>query len=68
MKEIFSPSQDMAEDVSNYLKGGKLLEQDSLVETWTTVGESGLVQLLRNAHKRESKHQSRGPNFLSKIE
>ena len=44
MKKTFSPSKDMAEDVGNYLKGGKLLEeQDSVVETWTAIGESGLV-------------------------
>ena len=66
MEETFSPSQDMAEDMSSYLKGGKLLKkQDSLVETWTVVGESGHVQLLRNAYKRESKHRKlkRRPDF-----
>ena len=44
MKETFSPSQDMVEDVDSYLKGGKLFwEQDSLMETWTVIRESGLV-------------------------
>ena len=58
MEETFSPSQDIAEDVDSFLKGEKLLEeQDSLVESWITIGENGLVQLLRNAYKRESKHQ-----------
>ena len=42
MEETFSPSHDMAKDVGG---GGKLLgEQDSLVEIWTVIGESGLVQ------------------------
>ena len=55
IKETFSPSHDMAKDVGS---GGKLLgEKDSLVETWTSVGESGLVQLLRNSYKRRSQHQ-----------
>ena len=49
MEETFFPSHDMAKDVGN---GGKLLgEQDPLVETWTIIRESGLVQLLRNAYK-----------------
>ena len=44
MEKIFSLSQDMIEDVDRYLKGEKLLEeQDSLVETWIVVGESGLM-------------------------
>ena len=44
MEETFSLSQDMIEDVDRYLKGEKLLEeQDSLVETWIVVGESGLM-------------------------
>ena len=61
MEETFSLSQDMAEDVGSYLNGGKSLgEQDSLVETWTVIVESGLVQLLINAYKRESKHHSKG--------
>ena len=43
--------------MGNYLKGRKLLkEQNSLVKTWIAVGESGLMQLLRNAYKRELKH------------
>ena len=64
MEEIFSPSQEMTKNVDSYLKGGKLLEdQDSLVETWIAVEESWLVQLLRNAYKRESNHQSNGPDF-----
>ena len=55
MKKTFSPSHDMAEDVGS---SGKLLrEKDSLVETWTIVGESGLVQLLINSYKRSSQHQ-----------
>ena len=59
MKETFSPSQDI--DVGSYLNGGKSLgKQDSLVKTWTIIGESGLVQLLRNAYKMESKHQKDG--------
>ena len=33
------------------------------METWTVIEESRLVQLLRNAYKRESKHQSKGPTF-----
>ena len=54
MENTFSPSQDIAEDVDSFLKGEKLLkEQDSLVESWITIGENGLVQLLRNAYKRE---------------
>ena len=58
MEETFSPSQDMAEDVDSYLNCGKLLrEQDFLVETWTVIGEIGLVQLLRNAYKRRTQHQ-----------
>ena len=41
MEKTFSLSQDMAENVGS---GGKLLgEQDSLMETWTIVGESGQV-------------------------
>ena len=52
MEKTFSPSQDM--DMGNYLNGGKSLrEQYSLVDTWTIIGESGLVQLLRNAYKSE---------------
>ena len=44
MENTFSQSQDMVEGVSSYLNGGKLLgEQDSLVETWTIIGESELV-------------------------
>ena len=36
----------MAKNVGS---GGKFLrKQDSLAETWTLIGESGLVQLLRN--------------------
>ena len=55
MEVTFSPCHDMTEDVGN---GGKLLgEQDSLVETWTIIGESGLVQLLRNAYKKKTQHQ-----------
>ena len=43
MEETFSPSQDM--DMGSYWNDGKLLEeQDSLVETWTVIGESGLVR------------------------
>ena len=58
MEETFSSSRDI--DVGSYLNGGKSLrEQDSLVETWTIIGESGLVQLLRNTYKRESKHQKK---------
>ena len=58
MEKAYSPSQDMAEYVDSYLKGGKLHgEQASLVETWTVIGESGLVQLLRNAYKRRTQHQ-----------
>ena len=42
-------------DVGSYLNDGKSLgEQDSLVETWTIIRESRLVQLLKNAYKRES--------------
>ena len=41
MEETFSRSHNMSEDVGI---GGKLLgDQDSLVETWTIVVESGLV-------------------------
>ena len=41
VEENFSPSRDMVEYMGS---GGKLLrEQDSLVETWTIIGESGLV-------------------------
>ena len=36
------------------------LKNKTLVETWTVIGESGLEQLLRNAYKRELKHQSKG--------
>ena len=54
MEATFFPSHDMTEDVGN---GGKLLgEQDSLVETWTVIGESGLVELLRNSYQR-TQHQ-----------
>ena len=49
MNETFSPSQD----VGTYLNGGKSLgEQDSLVETWIIIGESGLMQLLINKDKK----------------
>ena len=42
MEETFSSNQDM--DVGSYLNGGKSLwEQDSLVETWTIIGENRLV-------------------------
>ena len=59
MKETFSPSQDI--DVGSNLNGGKSLgKQDSLVKTWTIIGESGLMQLLINAYKMESKHQKDG--------
>ena len=56
MEEIFfSPSHDMAEDVGS---GGKLFgEQDSLVLTRTIIGESELVQLLRNVYKMRIQHQ-----------
>ena len=41
MDDTFSPSQDMTEYVD---RGEKLLgEQESLVETWTVIGESGLM-------------------------
>ena len=41
MDETFSQSKDMTKHVG---RGEKLLgEQDSLVETWTIIGESGLV-------------------------
>ena len=54
MKKTFSRNQDMAEDVGS---GVKLLgEQDSLVETWKIIRESGLVQLFRNAYKRRTQH------------
>ena len=43
--------------------GGKLLGNKTLVETWTIIGESGLGQLLKNAYKRESKHQKKGSAF-----
>ena len=57
MEETFSPSQDMAKDVGN-LNGEKLFgEQDSLVETWTVFGESGLIQLFLNAYKIRTQHQ-----------
>ena len=57
MEETFSPSHDMAEDVGSG-SGGKLLgEKNSLVETWTVIGESGLVLLLRNAYKRRTQLQ-----------
>ena len=32
----------------------------TLVEIWIVIRESGLGQLLKNAYKRESKHQSKG--------
>ena len=52
MDATFSLSQDMTEYVG---RGGKLLgEQDSLVETWTVIEESGLMQLRRNAYKSRS--------------
>ena len=54
-EENFSPSHEMTKDMGS---GGKLLgEQDSLVETWAVNGESGLVQLLRNAYKMRTQHQ-----------
>ena len=52
MDATFSLSQDMTGYVG---RGGKLLgEQDSLVETWTAIKESGLMQLRRNTHKNRS--------------
>ena len=33
------------------------------METWTIFGESGLVQLLINAYKRESKHHRKRLTF-----
>ena len=58
MEDTFSSSQDMTEDVDSYLNGGKSLgEQDSLVETWTLNGESGLVELFKNAYKMRTQHQ-----------
>ena len=48
----------MIKDVGSSLKGGNLLgKQNSLVETWTVIGESGLVQLLVNAYKMKTRHQ-----------
>ena len=45
MEETFSPSHDMTKHMGN---GGKLLgEQDFLAKTWTVIGESGLMQLLK---------------------
>ena len=41
MEEIFSQSHDMTEDVGSSRK--LLGEQDSLVETWTLIGESGML-------------------------
>ena len=43
--------------------GGKLLGNKTLVETWTVIEKSGLGHLLRNAYKRESKLQEKGPTF-----
>ena len=41
MEGTFSPNQDMTKYIGN---GGKLLgEQDSLVEIWTIIEESGLM-------------------------
>ena len=56
MEDIFfSSSHDMAEDVGS---DGKLLKkQDCLMERWTIIGESGLVQLLINAYKKMTLHQ-----------
>ena len=58
IEKTFSPSHDLVEDVDS---SEKLLgEQDSLVETWTVIGGSGLVQLLRNAYKMMTQHQFKG--------
>ena len=54
MKETFSSSQNMTEYMCS---GRKLLGEQDFSE------ESGLGQLLRNAYKRESKHQKEGPTF-----
>ena len=55
MEKTFSPSHDMEEDVGS---SEKLLgERDSLVQTWTVIGESGLVQLLINSYKMRTQHQ-----------
>ena len=37
------------------------LGSKTLMKTWTVIGESGLLQLLINAYKRELKHQSKEP-------
>ena len=57
MEETFSPSYNMAEDVDG---GGKLFgEQDSLLETWTVIGENGLVQLLKIIAQHQFERSSR---------
>ena len=43
--------------------GGKLLEEQDFSGDMDSYWRSGLVQLLRNTYKRESKHQSKGPIF-----
>ena len=53
MEETFSLSEDMTKDVGSNLKVEKLFgAQDFLMETWTVIGESELMRLLRNAYKR----------------
>ena len=55
IEKTFSPSHDMVEDVGS---GGKLFgEQDSLVDIWIVIGESGLVHLLKNVYERRTQHQ-----------
>ena len=39
------------------------LGNKTLVGTWTIIGESGLVQLLRNVDKRRTPHESRRCTF-----
>ena len=50
----------MTEYVGN---GESYFGNKTLVETWTIIEESGLRQLLINAYKKKSQHQSEGWTF-----
>ena len=58
MDDTFSPSHDMAKYIV-IGSGESYLGNKTLVGTWTVIGESEFVQLLRNVYKRSTQHQSR---------